>query len=264
MEKMKLHILTLHWNAKNKIERLYKSLIPSLDGIDFKWWIKDNNSIDGSVEYLKSIESENIEVYYCSHNRDSFSIGMNILFNRVNPNDDDFILLLNNDLWFGDTKSIKNMISLFKKDVGIVGSRILYPDSNNLQHGGVYFSKKYNCLPYHYRHNLPSTISDEKNKEVESVTGALLLTKAEYYRKICENKNRRFGLDEKFFWAFEDIDANLAIKYNLGKKIIYCGENLVYHEESASLKKNPVNKMMMPQNVARFKEKWWGKYKIEE
>jgi GT2 family glycosyltransferase len=261
---MKLHILTLHWNAKEKIERLYKSLIPSLDGIDFKWWIKDNNSTDGSVEYLKLIECENIEAYYCTHNRDSFSVGMNILFERANINDDDFVLLLNNDLWFGDDKSIHNMISLFKDNVGIVGSRILYPNSNNLQHGGVYFSKKYNCLPYHYRHNMPSTNFDEKSREVESVTGALLLTKAEYYRKICDNKGNRNGLDEKFFWAFEDIDANLSIKYNLGKKIIYCGENVVYHEESASLKKNPVNKMMMPQNVSRFKEKWWGKYKIED
>jgi GT2 family glycosyltransferase len=257
-----LHILTLHWNAVDKIKRLHESLLPALDGVDFKWWIKDNGSIDGSEEFLKSIEGENIEIYFCGHNRDSFSSGMNILFKKTNAKDEDLILLLNNDLWFGDDSSLKKMIALLKDDVGIVGARILYPDSNLLQHAGVYFSKRYNYMPYHYKHKEPTCPEAEVSREAEAVTAAIFLTKAEYYKDITtNNKSGRKGLDEGYFWAFEDTSACLSIKYNLDKKIMYCGDTLIYHEESASLKKNPVNKMLMPQNVKRFKEQWWGKYK---
>ena len=186
---------------------------------------------------------------------------MNILFEKTNAKDEDLILLVNNDLWLGDTVSINKMIALLKGDVGMVGARILYPDSNLLQHAGVYFSKKYGYMPYHYKHKEPTCPEVEKNREVEAVTAAIVLTKAEYYKNISINKGGRRGLDEQLFWAFEDISACLSIKYNLNKKIMYCGETLIFHEESASLKKNPVNKMLMPQNVKRFKDQWWGKYK---
>ena len=45
---------------------------------------------------------------------------------------------------------------------------------------------------------------------------------------------------------------------------MYCGKTNVYHEESASLKKNPVNKMMMPHNVSAFRKKWEGIVKKED
>lgn len=257
-----LHILTLHWNAVSKIDRLYESLIDVVKGVPFKWWIKDNGSADGSEEFFTSIQNDHIDILYSGHNRDSFAVGMNILFERANPKDDDLILLLNNDLWFGDDSSLKKMIALLKDDVGMVGARILYPDSNLLQHAGVYFSKKYNYMPYHYKHKEPTCPEVEMNREVEAVTAAIALTKAEYYKNITtNNKSGRKGLDECYFWAFEDISACLSIKYNLNKKIMYCGDTLIYHEESASLKRNPVNKMLMPQNVKRFKEQWSGKYK---
>lgn len=261
----KLYIFTLHWNEKEKIERLYKSLIPSIEMFNWKWFIKENGSNDGSIEYLSSIKNDNIEILFCGHNRDSFSTGMNKLFELAKPEDDDLILLLNNDLWFGDTKSIKEISSLMKEDVGVVGARILYPNSNRLQHAGVCFVKKYNYLPYHYRYNEISDKTAETTREFQAITGAVFLTKAKYYKEICKtNKSGRVGFDEKFFWAFEDIDACLQIKNFSGKKIMYCGKTLIYHEESATLKKNPVNKIMMPQNVKYFKEKWQGKYKLED
>jgi GT2 family glycosyltransferase len=249
-----IRIFTLHWNAKLLLERLYNSLIPALEGLDYCWYIKDNGSSDGSKEFLESIKSEKIIPYYTGHNRHNFSEGMNILFDFAKPEDEDYILLLNNDVVFGDTTSIKKMISLFKDDVGIVGTKLLYPGTKKLAHSWIYFSKKYNYLPYHYKHGEEDNAETSKNREVEAITAAVLLTKAKYYKQN--------PLDKLFFWCFEDVDFNLAIKYNMNKKIMYCGETLIYHEESVSLQKNPVNKLMMPANVKRFKDKWWGKYKL--
>jgi GT2 family glycosyltransferase len=190
---------------------------------------------------------------------------MNILFERAAPADDDLILLLNNDLWFNDTNSIVEMHKLLTDEVGEVGARILYPNSNKLQHAGVYFSKKYNYFPYHYRHKEEDNADSRKTKEFQAVTGALALLRAGDYRKVCNtNKSGRMGLDESFFWSFEDIDLSLAIKYNMNKKIVYCGKTEVFHDESATLKKNPMHKLMLTKNATVFREKWSGIYKYDD
>jgi GT2 family glycosyltransferase len=263
--KQKLFIQTLNWNGKGLLERLYKTLIPAVEMFDFKWLVKDNGSKDGSIEFLKSIENDRVDVLYCGHNTDSFSSGMNILFERAKPADDDLILLLNNDVWFGDKTSVVEMNKLLTEDVGEVGARILLPDSNKLQHAGVYFSKRYNYFPYHYKHHEPSDAETEKNRELQAVTAALALLRAGDYRRVCTyNKSGRVGFDEKYFFSFEDIDLSLSIKYNLGKRIIYCGKTNVYHEESSTLKKNPMHKLMMSTNCTLFRKKWEGVYKHDD
>jgi GT2 family glycosyltransferase len=261
----KLIVLTLHWNQKDLIERLYKTLIPAVEMFDYKWYVKDNGSKDGSIDFLKSIENDRVDVLYCGHNTDSFSSGMNILFERANPADDDVIMLLNNDLWFVDKKSVVEMHKLLTDDTGVVGARILYPDGKRLQHAGVYFSKKYNYFPYHYRHKEIDDADSRKTREFQAVTGALMLVRAGDYRRVCtDNKSGRVGMREALFWSFEDIDLALAVKYNMHKKVMYCGKTEVYHEESATLKKNPMHKLMLGNNVKVFREKWNGIYKHDD
>jgi GT2 family glycosyltransferase len=237
----KLIIMTLNWNGKNLLERLYKTLIPAVEMFNYNWILKDNGSKDGSVEFLSSIEKENdrVEVFYCGHNTHSFSAGMNILFERANPEDDDVIMLLNNDIWFGDTTSVVEMHKLLTGDVGVVGARILYSDGKRLQHAGVCFSKKYGYFPYHYRHQELDDEDSRKTREFQAVTGALMLIRAGDYRKACTtNKSGRVGMTESLFWSFEDIDLALSVRYNLHKKVVYCGSTNVFHEESAILKMN--------------------------
>jgi len=261
----KLHVLTLHWNQKDKIERLHKSLIQAVEMFDYKWWIKDNGSKDGSAEYLSSIQSDRIDTFFCGHNTDSFAGGMNILFERAKPADDDIIMLLNNDLWFNDTNSVVEMKKLLTDEVGMVGARILYPDGQRLQHAGVYFSKRYNYFPYHYRHQEMNDSASQKNREFQAVTAALVMIRAGDYRKACTtNKSGRVGMDEGFFWAFEDIDLCLAVKYNMNKKIMYCGKTNVFHDENATLKKNPMHKLMLDSNAKLFRSKWTGIYKHDD
>ena len=262
---MKLHIFTLHWNSKDKIERLHKSLIPVVETFDYKWWVKDNGSKDGSAEYLSSIQGDRVDTFFCGHNTDSFASGMNILFERAKPADDDVIMLLNNDLWFGDKLSVVEMMKLLTDDVGMVGARILYPDGQRLQHAGVYFSKRYSYFPYHYKHQEVADSASQKNREFQAVTAAVVLIRAGDYRRACTtNKSGRVGMDEGYFWSFEDIDLCLTVKYRMNKKIMYCGKTNVFHEESASLKKNPMHQLMMNTNCALFRKKWEGVYKHDD
>ena len=255
-----IHILTLSWNGCDKLKILYNGLKNSIEptGQSAIWHIRDNGSNDGTVEWLQFQEKHwkdyNFEVspMYVNHNRDNFSQGVNSLFEKAVPIDDDYILLLNNDIVFGDYVSLYNMIRLMDDSkIGVVGARLLYSGTNKLQHAGVIFSNRYNNLPYHYRHQEESDNNAEKNRYFQAVTAACCLVRASDFVKF----------DQFFNWAFEDIDFILRIGKK--KKIAYCGQTKIFHEESASLKRNPINKLFLQPNVKRFKEKWFDKYVID-
>ncbi len=276
-----IHVLTLTWNGKDKLEKLTPGLVKNLKdtGEDFMWYVRDNGSKDDTADYLHTWGNEiDIELLQADHNRANFAQGVNSLWIRAhhevqNRKDEsgliikgrsigittmakmhnDFILLLNNDIVFGDDTSLSKMLKLMDDpEVAVVGARLLYTGTNKLQHAGVIFGKRYGNMPYHYRHGEVSSKETESNRYFQAVTAACCLVRAKDF----------IQLDEKFHWAFEDIDMCLSIA-EMGKKIAYCGETKIYHEESATLKKNPVNKMFMQPNVKRFKDKWEGKYKID-
>lgn len=256
---MKLHIFTLNWNGLDKLNNLRPGLYENLrtsNCTDAIWYIKDNGSKDGTVDEVKKWSDDfQIELHDIGHNRDNFAKGMNFLFEKSNANDDDLILLLNNDIVFGDDKSLQNMIRLMKKtDAGVVGARLLYPNSDVLCHAGTIFGPRYNNLPYHYRHKEKSDVNAEKNRYFQAVTAAVSLVKVSSFKRVG-------GFDQMFNWAFDDVSLNFAIGQN--EKIAYCGETHIFHEESATLRKNNLNKLFMQHNVRYFREKWGGKYKID-
>lgn len=252
---MTLYVFTLNWNNAKRLAELHDSLIPTIQHINIpiKWLIKDNGSIDNP----KNILSNDIDcsLYEINHNRDNFAKGVNFLYNIAKPNNNDLILLLNNDVVIKDPLSIKYMLDLQSRvKADVVGCRLLYKNSNKLQHAGVIFGKRYNNLPFHYRPGEESDVWSKKDRHFQAVTAACCLVTAEAFNRIG-------GMDEKFSWAFDDIDMCLQIG-QFGK-IVYCGSTYIYHEESVSLKVNPVNKMFLNNNLAYFRRKWDGKYEID-
>lgn len=259
-----LYILTLTWNACDKISKLKNSLIPNLEDINYNWFIKDNNSNDNTCEVI-STWGDKVKLRRYSNNLQNFSQGMNFLFNEANPKDDDDVLLLNNDVIFNDESSLKKLLQILyeDKEVGVVGARLLYTGTNKLQHAGVVFKPEYK-LPTHFRSNAISDNNSEKNRTFQVVTGAVLLTKAKYYKNAFANKSGNQGMDENYHWAFDDVDLCLSIGVNQKKKVVYCGKTNISHEESASLKKNPANRLFMNHNINYFKTKWENKYVLDE
>lgn len=259
-----LYLFTLTWNACDKLTKLKESLIPALDGIDYTWLIKDNASKDETVA-VSSAWGDKVKVIPYKNNLQNFSAGMNYLFHEASPQDNDLVILLNNDVIINDKKSIHNMIDIIKKDdkVGAVGCRLLYTGTDQLQHAGVVFHP-HTKTPTHFRAGEKSDGNAEKNRLFQVVTGAVLLTKAEYYKNaFTQNKSGINGMDESYHWAFDDVDLCLSIRNNLEKKIVYCGKTNIFHEESASLKKNPANKLYMNHNMAYLMQKWSKRYEID-
>ena len=248
-----LHVLTLTWNGLDKLRRLREGLYRNLDttGIDYTWRIRDNGSTDGTVEEVRTWPK--VEMLTINHNRDNFARGMNSLAEM--SDNGDLLLFLNNDVEFFDNESLLKMIKLQDKyKASVVGARLLYNKTNKLQHAGVIFGARYGGMPYHYRHQVESDSDAERDRKFQAVTAAVSLMPASIFKKIN-------GFDEKFSWAFDDID--LCLRAGAEGPVIYCGGTNIYHEESASLKKNPVNKLFLNSNVNYFKEKWRNKYELD-
>jgi GT2 family glycosyltransferase len=255
---MKLYIYTLSYNGKDKLLHLYSSLKHQINGLDCRWYIKDNGSSDGTIEAIQALNDKRIICIAYPNNTQNYSQGMNYIHEIAKPERDSYILFLNNDTSFDNNKCISNMLKIINKDnsIGIVGPRIMYPDRRNtIQQAGVIITKL--GTPTHYRSGQTVGQLDRKNREFQALTGAILLTRADYFESV--------GLyDTQFNWCFEDIDLNLKIKYGLDKKIVFCGDCTAYHEESATLKKMPFNKMYMMDNVYKFVNKWNGKMVIDQ
>lgn len=251
-----IHILTLTYNGLSKLQKLRPGLLKNLEtlGEEFKWYIKSNGCKDGTIEEVSKWPE--VKLLDTGHNRDNFAAGVNKLCSISNAKQDDIYLFLNNDVEFVDNVSIKNMFELTKSpNAGVVGSRLLYNNTNMLQHAGTIFSYKYGSLAYHFRHKEQSDKNAEKNRYFQCVTAACCMVKVGDLNKIG-------GMDENYHWSFCDVDMNLSIRA-LGKRNIYCGQTKIYHEESATLNKLKQNQLFLQHNVSHFKTKWSGKYQID-
>ncbi len=247
---MKIIGMTLTWNGLDKLEKLRPGLLENIagTGCEFEWRIKDNGSKDGTMDAIsKWAEVKAIDT---GHNRDSFAKGMNLLFASGEVGDDDWLLFLNNDVIFRDSVSLKKMIRLGNKvKAGVVGARMCFENTEQLQHAGVTFVERYGGLPHHFRHGQVSDEVSRMDRYFQAVTAACCFSRASAWKAVN-------GMDEGYHWAFEDIDYCLKVGKLKKNNIVYCGGTEIWHEESASLKKNPVNKVFMTPNISHFRKVW--------
>jgi GT2 family glycosyltransferase len=249
-----IHILTLNWNAKDTILALKNSLELAFANMNYTWHIKDNGSTDGSVEMMKNWKVNLIDY---KSNKDNYSQGMNFLFKEASPKDDDVVITLNNDVVFTDQKSIKNILKIVEdKYVGLVGCKLNFLNTKLIQHAGVLFHPRLKT-PYHINSGDQEKVYNRQNRIFPAVTGALSALKASTFRQLYKNTSGMVGFNENLNWMFDDIDMCLRIGNHLNKKIVMCGECNIFHEESKSLKKNPVNKLFGSQSTRLFLNEWF-------
>lgn len=253
---MKLKILTLTWDSFYLLKVLQPGLQNNLSKFDYTWYLRDNGSKDETVKETKAWK--NTQILEAGHNRASFAEGVNSLFDMANPDDDDFLLLVNTDLEFHDDQAITQMVNLMDKTgAAIVGARLMFPNSNKLSHCGVVISADHANNPWHLKVNQECTEVEKKNRYFQSMTAALMLVKASNFRKAGK-------FDTHYRWAFEDSHLGYTVSQIQKEKVVYCGETNVSHGTSVSLKKNPVHLLNMQENVRYFKQCWGNKLVADE
>ena len=136
-----------------------------------------------------------------------------------------YIVLLNNDT-LPTPGWLESMLELAagEPEVGIVGSKLLFPDGR-IQHIGVAFDEGKN--PGHIYRGFPADIRPAKvSREYQAVTGACLLVDRDLFWSVG-------GLDEAYENSYEDVDLCLKLRAR-GCRILVCADSTLYHFESMS------------------------------
>lgn len=226
-EQKKVSIIIPNKDQKEILERCIESVIQKTDYKNYEIIIVENNSTTNEIfEYYKTIEQrENIRVVIW---KDKFNYSAINNFG-VRYANGEYLLFLNNDIEVIRENWLSEMLAnVQRKEVGIVGAKLLYPD-NMVQHAGVIIGMggiAGHPLSRHPADDCGYFARGIIQQNLNAVTAACMLTKKEVYEKVN-------GFEEKLAVAFNDIDLCLKVR-KAGYSIVYDPEALLYHHESIS------------------------------
>lgn len=217
--------------------------------ISYEVVIVDNNSSDGTREFLESLGGD-VQII-----RNDSNLGFAKACNQgARTAKGKYLVFLNNDTipqegWLrplveeADTNA----------DVAVVGSKLLYPN-NTIQHAGVVFCRR-GLVPYHIfsgsAGNLPAA---NRRRELQAVTAACMLVKRDSFNKFE-------GFDEGFVNGFEDVDFCLKVRRS-GEKIVYQPQSVLYHLEHQTAGRKDIK--CEGDNFSRLMERWEDKIYADE
>lgn len=151
------------------------------------------------------------------------------------------LVFLNNDTIVHDGWLAPLVNHLAHHDVGIAGSKLLYPDGT-IQHAGVCID--FDNAPGQEAWNI-TTDWTHTAMAVDAVTGACLAVQAEVFDELG-------GFDEGFWNGYEDVDLCKSATA-AGYRVVYEPHSVVTHLESQS---GPARWEAVHQNVQRLRAKW--------
>ena len=236
--KVQLSIIIVNYNSKSLIEQCLVSVDKAITGINAEVIVVDNNSSDGSKEYL-SLKFTNVKFIFNDANL-GFAKACNQGFKISSGN---YVLFLNPDTILSET-CLTDCISFLKThaDAGAVGVRMLDEKGKFLKESkrglpspSASFYKLFGLtamfpgsgtIAKYYEGHLP----ENENNPVDVLSGAFMMVK----REVFENVN---GFDESFFMYGEDIDLTLRIAQQ-GHKNYYLGKISVIHLKGGSTRYN--------------------------
>jgi len=201
----KVTIIVLNYNGKRYLGDCFESIKNNTKYPNYEAVMVDNNSTDGSVDFVKS-NFPWVKIIETGENR-GFAAGNNIGIKKTNSK---YVFLLNNDT-IVQPYWLSKVVETAESDpnIGIVGAIPVHMD---LSH-------------FYKRHP-----SFNRVEEVSEVAGATMLIKRELFNKIGL-------LDEYSFLYWEDTEFCWRA-FLSGYKVVYDFDAIVYHHLGGS-GKNP-------------------------
>ncbi len=231
----KTAVVILNYNGISFLKKFLPRVLEKTSA-DAEVWIADNNSLDGSVDFLREHFPD---VRYIENKYNGgFATGYNMALSRI---DADYYVLLNSDIEVTDNW-VKPVIDIMESDpkIAVCQPKIRsYYERNKFEYAGASggFIDKYG-YPF-CRGRIFQSLEDDKGQyddaiEVFWATGACMFVKADLYHKFG-------GLDGDFFAHMEEIDFCWRLK-NEGYKIMVSPASVVYHVGGGTLPKKSARK----------------------
>lgn len=241
-------LVTVIIPVKNRVEltrQCLRGIRETVTDISYEIIMVDNGSTDGTAEFVREL-GDDIRYIYNEHGA-NFSASNN---QAAAVAKGEYLVFLNNDT-LPQPGWLSAMLETHQRhpDVGSVGAKLLYPETDTIQHAGVLVRNYPNPVsPYHvhhhFAHDAPAVNTE---REYPCVTAACMLIRKELFDQLG-------GFDEGFVFGYEDVDLCLRILERRLKNI-YTPRSVLYHYESQSTGRHRHGAA----NIERLQKKWEGK-----
>lgn len=222
----KCRVIVLNYNGREFLDDCLTSLqFQSYN--DYKVYVVDNASTDGSAEFIES-KFSGVKVIKAAENFGTAE-GSNF---GVRNTEGEYIILLSNDVRV-DKYCVENLIKTMEGDlkIGICSSKLLKcsPDPQTGKYlidnaGGIIDKFTFPMM----LHTNEVNREDEKGlEEVFFSSGGCFITRRELFEKIG-------GFDKKYFTLSDDIDFSWRVRL-ADYKVVVNHSAVIYHKVSATL-----------------------------
>ena len=218
-----ISVIIPNYNGIDHLETCLNSLF-SQTYKDFNVILVDNNSADGSVEFVETHYKE-VEIIKLNMNTGfakAVNAGIEQAFNKINPS---HILLLNNDVECPQTYIAEMMKGFIEKNIGCVACKMLnYYNRDTIDDCGDFIKRM--GSPYARGHGQKDEGQFNKPEYIFGACAGAAIYKKEVFETL--------GLfDGDFFAYYEDIDFSLRMQL-AGYKCYYNPMAVCYHKRGAT------------------------------
>lgn len=239
------------YNNISTIAKTLETLFGETKDIDFKLYVLDNGSSDGTPEYIEK-NYPDVTVIRSGKNV-GFGAGHNIIINQVESK---YHAVINPDIVLTQN-AVKKMADYMdgNPEIGLLSPRICFPDGRDQILGKRNPHLKY-LVASRLRGAEPSKLLKEyamldcdlsKPTEIENATGCFMFIRTDVLKSIG-------GFDDGFFMYFEDAD--LARRINEVSKCVYYPDAVVNHVWGRDSKRNFKLMLVHINSMLRYFRKW--------
>lgn len=239
------------YNNISTIAKTLETLFGETKDIDFKLYVLDNGSSDGTPEYIEK-NYPDVTVIRSGKNV-GFGAGHNIIINQIESK---YHAVINPDIVLNQN-AVKKMADYMDEnpDIGLLSPRICFPDGRDQILGKRNPHLKY-LVASRLRGDEPSKLLKEyamldcdlsKPTEIENATGCFMFIRTDILKSIG-------GFDDGFFMYFEDAD--LARRINEVSKCVYYPDAVVNHVWGRDSKRNFKLMLVHINSMLRYFRKW--------
>jgi hypothetical protein len=196
-----LSVIIVSWNTKKLLADCLDSIFNQTKDLDYEVIVVDNGSTDGSVDLIKKLKHQNLQLI---ENKD------NLGFSKANNQGlkmarGQYFLLLNSDTKVVG-QALKNLVDFAKQKplLGVVGPRLLNPNGSK-QPSAAPFLTLGRVFIWLVTGDRFLYSSPDNQRQVDWAMGAALL--------VTRGAIKKAGLlDEKFFMYLEEVEWCYRIK----------------------------------------------------
>jgi GT2 family glycosyltransferase len=232
--------------GKAEDELLFKciqSIVSKTEYSNYEILVGYNNKMDFEIEnFLKSYPHRAIN--YKLNSEFNFANKINFMAKNARG---EHLVIFNDDLEVIAGEWLSSLLEFSQQEeVGVVGSKLLFPDGK-LQHVGMIIG--INGYPAHIYHSAKPDFPGYRGdanliRNYSAVTGAAMMVKKKLFDELK-------GLDENFRIDYNDTDFCMRVMEK-GYRNVYTPYSLFYHHESAVLSSGRLNK----KETELFQKKW--------